>query len=225
MIFQGSSRPLVIKFADNKKANKWKKGTGADVESSNQYWMEGSGSGYGYPQAMHMMSAPPSGRGGRAGLQQGMVMGAPYGVPYGQQQHVLQAGGATSGPQGGYYFIPGSPAHQHAYFGGMGGVNFGVTSGGANSGERQHLRQHRQNYRSAAGNNFGFDSGGGVAENTRGASDAPVTVTTTAPKDIVSVAGEVAGEDLNARPPEGISEISSNDKFLTEHTSYRSNWR
>ncbi|CAM9730734.1 unnamed protein product, partial [Ectocarpus fasciculatus] len=86
----GSSRPLVIKFADNKKANKWKKSSG-DIDSSNQYWSEGSGSGYGYPQAMHMMPAPPGGRGGRAAMQQGMVMGAPYGMPYGQQQQVLQA--------------------------------------------------------------------------------------------------------------------------------------
>lgn len=203
MISQGSSRPLVIKFADNKKANKWKKSSG-DIDSSNQYWSEGSGSGYGYPQAMHMMPAPPGGRGGRAAMQQGMVMGAPYGMPYGQQQQVLQAR-TTSGPQGGYYFMPGSPAHQQAYFNAMGGVNFGVSPGGASGGERQPQRPQRQTNRNPAINNFGYESGSGISGNIRGGSDVTVPVTSTVPKEIVSATGEVVGEDVNARPPEGIS--------------------
>lgn len=187
---QGSTRPLVIKFADSKKGNKWKKGPGSDGEGA-EYWQKGYGGEYVYsPHMPQQAMAPQHGGRSRAGMHPGMMMGAPYGMAYGHQPHMMQPGSPTGAHQPGYYFMPGSPVHHQEYYGGgMGGMGYGSHGGMGGAQQRQH-RTH--------GRGAGFDSapaGGGRVERNAAATSAP------APVGDSGDAGSV--DDSNVRPPEG----------------------
>lgn len=204
-VLQGSSRPLVIKFADSKKTNKWKKGPGVEVDSMGQFWPEGVGVEYGYPQSMHipnphMIPQQHASRGGRSGLpQHNMIMSSPYGMAYGQQ-HIMPGGSPTGGQQGGYYFMPGSPVHQPAYFsGGIGGMNYGMISPLSMGVPQQrftrvHAKSDRGGYDSS--NNFGLSG--------RPEREASIVAAPIVDRDDKSISAQEAIDELNARPPEGL---------------------
>lgn len=186
-ILKGCTRPVVLRFADNKKHSKWRKGASHDVDSSGHYWAGASGYGYSPIMGIHATQMPsPHGQGGgrinSRDVQQGMMVGSLFGVHYGQQQHLM--GASPTGGQG-YYFVPGSPTMQQAYY-----------SGGL-SGDIEYMRGHRHHphqevhRRSIAGSRRGADVVAGDRDSVVSA---------------VSKDGDIpsAENEADSRPPEGI---------------------
>lgn len=222
--FQGSSRPLVLKFADNKKVSKWKKGPGGiDADSmSGPYWVEG---GYGYPPPMPMamgggvhvgqsqMGSLQRGLsyqrgGGRAGggmPQHAMLMSPPYGMPYGHQQHMLGGVSPTNNQQSGYYFVPPAHPQQQAYYSGGMGSGVGYVGEHMGAGRQQQQRYPRKG--SSGRGQMGFDASGGRDR-------VPSSGAIRDDHDGMMAgagdggAGDGSGEDVNSRPPEGTNDFN-----------------
>lgn len=183
-------RPLVLKFADNKKTSKWKKGQDMDIDASTQHWMDQPG----FSPSLHPMHAPQlmysqhlAQSRGTGGMHPGAMPPVPHGVSYGQPRMMPVGSPGAASQQSGYYFFPGSSLPQSAYF------NDGNIMGSEYFGSKGVGRQSRR--KGPKSPDYGYGTHAAVSRGT-GESD---TYRTFGP----AVSLDADPEENGARPPEG----------------------